>query len=92
MLFFFIISVCLFFQVIACGHFASVWQGIFQGSSVALKVFQTTLQQEFDKEKDVYKLPLMTHSGIVRFFGHGNIGKEFLLVLELATQVSFFKE
>ncbi|KAG7327988.1 hypothetical protein KOW79_007932 [Hemibagrus wyckioides] len=75
-------------KVIACGHFASVWQGIFQGSSVALKVFPTALQQEFNKEKDVYKLPLMTHSGIVRFFGHGKIGKEFLLVLELATQSS----
>ncbi|XP_027015429.2 anti-Muellerian hormone type-2 receptor isoform X2 [Tachysurus fulvidraco] len=75
-------------KVVACGHFASVWQGTFQGSSVALKVFPTALWQEYTKEKDVYKLPLMMHSGIVRFLGHGKIGNEFVIVLELATQGS----
>lgn len=51
-------------------------------------MFPTALQQDFIKEKDVYKLPLMMHSGIVRFLGDGRMGKEFVLVLELATQVS----
>ncbi|MCJ8737203.1 hypothetical protein PDJAM_G00021270 [Pangasius djambal] len=75
-------------RVVACGHFASVWQGTFHGSSVALKVFPRALQQKFTKEKDVYKLPLMMHSGIVRFLGDGKIGQEFVLVLELASQGS----
>ncbi|KAF5894795.1 galactocerebrosidase isoform X1, partial [Clarias magur] len=75
-------------KVLACGSFASVWEGTFQGSSVAVKVFPTALKQEFTKEKDVYQLPLMMHSGIVRFLANGKIGKEFVLVLELATQGS----
>ncbi|TSV68140.1 Adenylate kinase 7 [Bagarius yarrelli] len=75
-------------KIVARGHFASVYRGTFQGSSVALKVFPTALQREFIKEKDVYTLPLMTHSGIVRFLGAGNIGKECVIVLELATRGS----
>ncbi|XP_053346919.1 anti-Muellerian hormone type-2 receptor-like [Clarias gariepinus] len=75
-------------KVLACGSFASVWQGTFQGSLVAVKVFPTALKQEFTKEKDVYKLPLMMHSGIVRFLANGKMGNEFVLVLELATQGS----
>lgn len=55
---------------------------------MAVKVFPKELQKEFAKEKHVYKLPLMRHSGIVRFLGAGKLGKEFVLVLELATQVS----
>ncbi|XP_017331276.2 anti-Muellerian hormone type-2 receptor isoform X2 [Ictalurus punctatus] len=75
-------------KVVACGHFASVWRGTFRGSLVALKVFPTALQKEFTKERDVHKLPLMMHSGIVRFLGDGKMGKEFVLVLELATHGS----
>lgn len=85
-------SAGLFFQVVARGHFASVWQGMFQGSLVAVKVFPTALQKEFAKEKEVYKLPLMRNSGIVRFLGDGKLGKEFVLVLELATQVSLDRQ
>lgn len=51
-------------------------------------MFPTALQKEFTKERDVHKLPLMMHSGIVRFLGDGKMGKEFVLVLELATHVS----
>uniref|UniRef100_A0A3B4DMF1 receptor protein serine/threonine kinase n=1 Tax=Pygocentrus nattereri TaxID=42514 RepID=A0A3B4DMF1_PYGNA len=75
-------------KVVACGHFACVWQGSSQGLSVALKVFPATQRQEFDKEKDVYMLPFMMHSGIARFLGAGRMGREFVLVLELANQGS----
>uniref|UniRef100_A0A4W4F505 Serine/threonine-protein kinase receptor n=1 Tax=Electrophorus electricus TaxID=8005 RepID=A0A4W4F505_ELEEL len=78
-------------QVVAYGHFACVWQGFFQGSLVALKVFPATLRQAFIKEKDVYLLHSMTHSGIAQFLGAGRMGKEFVLVLELATQGSLNK-
>ncbi|XP_072522647.1 anti-Muellerian hormone type-2 receptor-like [Salminus brasiliensis] len=75
-------------KVVACGHFAYVRQGYFQGSSVALKVFPETLKQDFTKEKNVYMLPFMTHYGIIQFLGVGRMGKELVLVLELATQGS----
>ncbi|KAI5606661.1 bone morphogenetic protein receptor, type II a (serine/threonine kinase) isoform X1, partial [Silurus asotus] len=75
-------------KVVACNHFATVWRGTFKGFSVAIKVFPTARQREFTKEKHVYKLPLMMHSGIVRFLVDGKIGNEFLLVLELATHGS----
>lgn len=76
-------------QVIGYGHFGSVWQGTFQGSSVAVKVFPSELKQWFTKEKDVYILPLMKHSGIVHFLAAGRMGKENVLLLELATEVSY---
>lgn len=77
------------FQVIGYGHFGYIWEGTFQGSSVAVKVFPATLKQMFTKEEDVYCLPLMKHPGIVQFFTSGKMGQEYVLVLELATEVSY---
>uniref|UniRef100_W5LRC2 receptor protein serine/threonine kinase n=1 Tax=Astyanax mexicanus TaxID=7994 RepID=W5LRC2_ASTMX len=75
-------------RVVARGHFADVRQGFFKGSSVALKVFPESNRQEFSKEKNVYLLPFMTHCGIVHCLGVGRMGREFVLILELATQGS----
>ncbi|XP_022538368.1 bone morphogenetic protein receptor type-2 [Astyanax mexicanus] len=75
-------------KVVARGHFADVRQGFFKGSSVALKVFPESNRQEFSKEKNVYLLPFMTHCGIVHCLGVGRMGREFVLILELATQGS----
>ncbi|XP_030230853.1 anti-Muellerian hormone type-2 receptor-like isoform X3 [Gadus morhua] len=74
-------------QAIGRGHFAKVWQGKYQGSVVAVKVFHAGCKQEFSSERDIYELPLMEHSGIARFFGAGKSldGGSWLLVLELAT-------
>ncbi|XP_076860621.1 anti-Muellerian hormone type-2 receptor-like isoform X2 [Brachyhypopomus gauderio] len=78
-------------KVVSRGHFACVWQGFFQGSLVALKVFPAIQRQEFIKEKDIYLLPSMMHSGIVQFLGGGRMNKDFVLILELATQGSLNK-
>ncbi|CAL8235657.1 unnamed protein product, partial [Boreogadus saida] len=74
-------------QAIGRGHFAKVWQGKYQGSVVAVKVFRAGCKREFSSERDIYELPLMEHSGIARFFGAGKSldGGSWLLVLELAT-------
>lgn len=52
-------------------------------------MFPATLRQEFAKEKDVFMLPFMVHSGIVQFLEAGRMHQNFVLVLELAAQVSF---
>lgn len=78
------------FQVVGRGHFATVWQGNYRGSAVAVKVFPAGRQREFTSEKEVYQLPLMKHAGIVDFLGAGRKpgGGEWLVVVELAACVS----
>ncbi|KAM4613738.1 anti-Muellerian hormone type-2 receptor-like [Polymixia lowei] len=73
-------------QIVGQGHFAAVWQGIYQGSVVAVKVFPARCEQEFTSEKKAYQLPLMEHAGIIHFLGAGrNLESgEWLVVLELA--------
>ncbi|XP_029907283.1 anti-Muellerian hormone type-2 receptor isoform X2 [Myripristis murdjan] len=73
-------------QIVSHGHYATVWQGNYQGSMVAVKVFSAGCKHEFTSEREVYELPLMKHAGIVRFLGAGRKadGGEWLIVLELA--------
>ncbi|KAG7259169.1 hypothetical protein CRUP_005397 [Coryphaenoides rupestris] len=76
-------------RVVGRGHFATVWQGEYQGSVVAVKVFPAGYQQAFCSERYIYELPLMMdHSGITHFLGAGRSpdgGGQGLLVLELAS-------
>lgn len=78
------------FQIVGHGHFATVWQGMYQGSVVAVKVFPTGWKQRFIMEREVYELPLMKHDGIIHFLGAGTEldGGSGLLVLEFAEYVS----
>ena len=79
-----------FFQVVGHGHFAAVWQGKYQGSMVAVKVFPAGWKHKFTAEKEVYELPLMKHAGIVPFLGTGRKpdGGSCLIVLQFAEYVS----
>lgn len=80
----------LIFQIVGSGHFASVWQGSYQGTTVAVKVFPTWCRQEFTAEREVYGLPHLVHSGIAHFLGAGRKSDsgDCVLLLELATCVS----
>ena len=78
------------FQIVGRGHFATVWQGKYKGSMVAVKVFPAEWKHTFTAEKGVYELPLMKHAGIVNFLGSGWTPDEssWLIVLQLAEYVS----
>ncbi|CAG6021534.1 unnamed protein product [Menidia menidia] len=58
-------------QVVGEGHFATVFQGKYQDSKVAVKVYPAGWKQKFTTEKEVYELPLMRHGGIIHFLGTG---------------------
>ncbi|XP_028265200.1 anti-Muellerian hormone type-2 receptor-like [Parambassis ranga] len=58
-------------QVLGQGHFATVFQGRYKGSAVAVKVLPAGWKHKFNTEKEVYELPLMKHAGIVHFLGSG---------------------
>lgn len=75
-----------FLQIVANGNFATVWQGKYQDSMVAVKVFPSGRKHIFTAEKEVYELPLMKHAGIVRFMGTGRKldGGSWLIVLQFA--------
>ena len=77
-------------KAIGRGHFATVWQGKYQGAVVAVKVFPSGCKHGFTSERNIYELPLMEHSGIARFLGAGKSRDEgkWLIVLELASCVS----
>nr|XP_020445009.1 anti-Muellerian hormone type-2 receptor isoform X2 [Monopterus albus] len=71
-------------QILANGHFATVWQGKYQGSVVAVKVFPACWKHKFTTEKEIFELPLMKHDGIVHFLGTGrNLdSSSWLIVLQ----------
>ncbi|XP_051931605.1 anti-Muellerian hormone type-2 receptor-like isoform X1 [Hippocampus zosterae] len=73
-------------QIVARGHFATVWRGMYQGSTVAVKVYPAAAQHAFSSEKEVYGLPLMRHAGIISFLGTGRRSEDgsWLLFLQLA--------
>ncbi|XP_049894173.1 anti-Muellerian hormone type-2 receptor-like [Epinephelus moara] len=73
-------------QIVGHGHFATVWQGKYQGSMVAVKVFPGGWKHKFTAEKAVYELSLMKHAGIVHFLGTGRKqdGGSWLIVLQFA--------
>lgn len=78
------------FQIVSHGNFATVWQGKYQDSGVAVKVFPSGWKHKFTAEKEVYELPLMKHTGIVHFLGAGREpdGESWLIVLQFAEYVS----
>ncbi|KAM9361310.1 bone morphogenetic protein receptor type-2-like [Symphorus nematophorus] len=71
-------------QIVSHGCFATVWQGKYQASMVAVKVFPAGWKHKFTVEKEVYELPLMKHAGIVHFLGTGTKPDEgsWLIVLQ----------
>uniref|UniRef100_A0AAQ5XM26 receptor protein serine/threonine kinase n=1 Tax=Amphiprion ocellaris TaxID=80972 RepID=A0AAQ5XM26_AMPOC len=58
-------------QIVGQGHFATVFQGKYNGSVVAVKVLPADWKVKFTTEKGIFELPLMTHAGIVHFLGTG---------------------
>uniref|UniRef100_A0A3Q1EW03 receptor protein serine/threonine kinase n=1 Tax=Acanthochromis polyacanthus TaxID=80966 RepID=A0A3Q1EW03_9TELE len=58
-------------QIVGQGHFATVFQGKYKGSVVAVKVLPPDWKVKFTTEKEIFELPLMTHAGIVHFLGTG---------------------
>lgn len=80
----------ILFQIVGGGHFATVWQGTYQGSIVAVKEFPAGWKHIFTAEKEVYELPLMKHAGIVHFLGTGMKpgGESWIIVLQFAERVS----
>ncbi|KAM9310023.1 bone morphogenetic protein receptor type-2-like [Pholidichthys leucotaenia] len=58
-------------QIVGQGHFATVYQGKYKGSVVAVKFLPAGFKQQFITEKEVYELPLMKHHRIVHCLGTG---------------------
>ncbi|XP_047458654.1 anti-Muellerian hormone type-2 receptor-like isoform X2 [Mugil cephalus] len=73
-------------QVVGQGHFATVFQGKYKGSMVAVKVLPAGWKYKFAAEKEIYELPLMKHGGIVHFLGSGRKPDDssWFIVLQLA--------
>ncbi|CAB1353273.1 unnamed protein product, partial [Coregonus sp. 'balchen'] len=73
--------------IVGRGHSASVWQGSYQGNTVAVKVFPSWCRREFTAEREVYGLPHLVNSGIAHFLGAGRKSDsgECVVVLELAS-------
>ncbi|KAK6318729.1 hypothetical protein J4Q44_G00099400 [Coregonus suidteri] len=74
-------------EIVGRGHSASVWQGSYQGNTVAVKVFPSWCRREFTAEREVYGLPHLVNSGIAHFLGAGRKSDsgECVVVLELAS-------
>ncbi|XP_061793689.1 activin receptor type-2A-like isoform X2 [Nerophis lumbriciformis] len=73
-------------QIVARGHFATVWRGTHRGSTVAVKVIPAPMKHAFTLEEEVYKLPLMKHANIIHFLDSGRRSHDgsWLIVLQFA--------
>uniref|UniRef100_A0A3Q0SDE7 receptor protein serine/threonine kinase n=1 Tax=Amphilophus citrinellus TaxID=61819 RepID=A0A3Q0SDE7_AMPCI len=72
-------------QIVGRGHFATVFQAAYKGSVVAVKFLPAAYEQFFTTEKEIYKLPLLKHAGIVNFLGTGKADdRSCFIVLEFA--------
>lgn len=65
------------------GRFATVFQGRYNKSTVAVKVYPAGWKHKFTTEKEIYELPLMKHRGIVQFLGTGRKPDDGSLIIVL---------
>ncbi|XP_061591995.1 bone morphogenetic protein receptor type-2-like [Cololabis saira] len=79
-------------QAVGQGHFATVFQGKYKGSVVAVKIYPAAWRQTFTKEKEIYELPLMKHNGIAQFIGTGQKPEDnsWFIVLQHADYGSLY--
>lgn len=77
-------------QIVGRGHFATVFQGTYQGSVVAVKFLPAAYEHNFNTEKEIYELLLSKHTSIVNFLGTGRKpdDKSWFIVLQFAEYVS----
>uniref|UniRef100_A0A3P8PAW9 receptor protein serine/threonine kinase n=1 Tax=Astatotilapia calliptera TaxID=8154 RepID=A0A3P8PAW9_ASTCA len=73
-------------QIVGRGHFATVFQGTYQGSVVAVKFLPAAYEHNFNTEKEIYELLLSKHTSIVNFLGAGRKpdDKSWFIVLQFA--------
>lgn len=77
-------------SMIGQGKYGTVWKGMINEQSVAVKIFPAQYKQYFLNERDIYCLPLMQTQYLLEYYGcderrtlEDNI--EYLLVLSLAS-------
>lgn len=71
------------------GKYGTVWKGIVNERSVAVKIFPSHNKQYFLNERDIYNIPLMDHKSLLAYFGCDERRTiddciEYMLVLSLA--------
>lgn len=71
------------------GKYGTVWKGMVNERSVAVKIFPSHNKQYFLNEKDIYNVPLMEHKSLLAYFGCDERRTiddriEYMLVLSLA--------
>ncbi|XP_035994523.1 bone morphogenetic protein receptor type-2 isoform X2 [Fundulus heteroclitus] len=73
-------------EVLGRGQFATVYQGNYGRSVVAVKVYPANWKHRYFKEKEVYELPMMKHERITEFLGTGRKADDgsLLIVLQYA--------
>lgn len=71
------------------GKYGTVWKGMVNERSVAVKIFPSHNKQYFLNEMDIYNIPLMQHKSLLAYFGCDERRTiddriEYMLVLSLA--------
>lgn len=76
-------------SLVGQGKYGTVWKGMINEETVAVKIFPAANKEYFLNERDIYTLPLMETPNFLEYFGYderrnmdGNM--EYLLVLSLA--------
>ncbi|XP_014245499.1 bone morphogenetic protein receptor type-2 [Cimex lectularius] len=56
-------------KIVGQGRYGTVWLGHLKGQQVAVKMFPMHYSQYFYNEKDIYTLPFMEHSSLLKYLG-----------------------
>nr|AEU11040.1 Trk1 [Trichinella spiralis] len=72
-------------KVIGRGRYGEVWQGLFKGENVAVKIFASTDEQSWLREMEVYKTTMLRHENLLGFIAADNKDGGMALQLWLIT-------
>ena len=54
-------------EIIGKGRYGEVWRGIYQGESVAVKIFSTRDEASWNRETEIYNTVMLRHDNILGF-------------------------
>ncbi|XP_018024616.1 activin receptor type-1 isoform X2 [Hyalella azteca] len=61
-------QICLS-EIVGKGRYGEVWRGVWQGESVAVKIFFSRDELSWDRETEVYSTVLLRHENVLGYYG-----------------------
>ncbi|XP_039266777.2 activin receptor type-1-like [Styela clava] len=57
------------------GRYGEVWRGIYQGESVAVKIFSSRDEESFNRETDIYNTVMLRHANVLCYYASDRLSR-----------------